>query len=105
MADLPLTLSGQLDAMLSPLAEPSPDVPASGERCEPTFDEAHAEWLRFYRIPACDIDPTGEYAGQYVAAYAGKLRGYDPDPVALRGRVAGMLDVHPERLVISFLDS
>ena len=99
MADLPSTFPAPV--FIDPLAEAGC---AAMDYPPPSFDEAHAEWLKFYRLPVADIDPTGEHAGQYVAVFGGTIRGYDADPIALRMRVAEELHVHPERLVISYLD-
>jgi hypothetical protein len=71
---------------------------------EPTYDEAQAEWWRFYQIPQDQIDPGGEHAGQFVACFDGVIRGYDPSEVTLRTRVAAELGVHPARLAVSYLD-
>ena len=104
MTDLPLTLTDVLGDTGTRAGVAKAETSVPDWWAEPTFDEAHAEWLRFYRIPAEDLDPTGDHAGQYVAALGATIRGYDADPVALRSRVASSLNVHPERLVISFLD-
>ena len=44
-----------------------------------------------------------KHPDQFVACFDGVIRGFDPDPLALRDRVAAELGVHPERLVISYL--
>jgi hypothetical protein len=69
---------------------------------EPTPDEAQAEWWRFYQIPQGEIDPGGKHIEQFVACFDAVIRGFDPDPLALRARVAAELSVHPERIVISY---
>jgi hypothetical protein len=69
---------------------------------EPTFEEAHYEWIRFYQIPQGEIDPGGMHIGQFVACFDGIIRGFDPDPLTLTARVAAELGIHPARIVISY---
>ncbi len=70
---------------------------------EPTFEEAHYEWIRFYQIPQGEIDPGGKHTGQFVACFDGVIRGFDHDPLVLTPRVAAELGIHPARIVISYL--
>lgn len=71
---------------------------------EPTFEECHAEWIRFddARKAGLKIDPDGTHPYQFVAFYDGRIHGYDKDPAKLRERTARELGVHPAWLVIDF---
>ena len=70
---------------------------------EPTFEECHAEWVRYFDTPAGVIDPGSKHSDEFVAFYDGKAVDYDPDPTELRDRAASTLSVHPARLVIAYL--
>lgn len=71
----------------------------------PLPEEIHTEWNRFFhRLGRGEIDPEGQHSGQYVAFYDDRVIDYGPDPVTLREAVAALLGVHPERVVISYLD-
>ena len=78
--------------------------PAVYSLTEPTLEESLAEWSRFYaRSEAGLVDPDGQHCDEYVAFFDGEVRGFGPDPVRLRLDAAHALNVHPERLVISYL--
>jgi len=71
---------------------------------EPHFDEVIAEWNRFHRaLQAGTVDESGELFEQYVAFFNNQVVDHDTDPTLLRKRVLKNLNIHPDRLVISFL--
>lgn len=82
---------------------PSQAPPAPHPLDEPTFEECHAEWVRYYDAPAGVIDPGLKHSDEFVAFYDGQAVDYGPDPTELRSRAAAMLGVHPARLVIAYL--
>ncbi len=84
-------------------AVPVPAPPPTGSPLdEPTFEECHAEWIRYSEAQnaGLKIDPDGTHPYQFIAFYEGRIVGYDKDQLALRKRVAAELGVHPARLVI-----
>ncbi len=86
------------------LADTAPPLPAAPSPLdEPTFEECHAEWVRFYDAPPGLVDPKFEHSDEYVAFYDGRAVAYDPDPTELLNRAAADLGVHPARLVIAYL--
>jgi hypothetical protein len=82
----------------------APPEPTGSLLDEPTFEECHAEWIRFddLRKAGLKIDPDGTHPYQFVAFYDELIRGYDKDPGVLRERVAAEVGVHPARLVIDY---
>lgn len=81
---------------------PPADEPVASLRDEPTFEECHAEWIRYHeaRKAGLKIDMTRHR--EYVAFYDGRIVGYGKDELELRKRTAMQLGVHPERLVIDY---
>jgi hypothetical protein len=92
--------SGPISTTIWPGPYPSATVYSLDE---PTFEEAHFEWIRFYQIPQGEVDPGGKHIGQFVACFDAVIRGFDPDPLVLTARVAAELNIHPARIVISYL--
>jgi len=73
---------------------------------ELSFEEVQAEWCRFAEFLATGcLDPGGTHAGQYVAFFENRVMGYGADPVELRRATARDNNIHPERVVISYLDA
>lgn len=70
---------------------------------EPTVEECHAEWVRYFDTPGSLLDPGHKHPDEYVAFHDGKPLDYDPDPTELRKRAAATFGIHPERLVIAYL--
>lgn len=69
----------------------------------PTFEECVEEYERYFADKdAGRISHAGIPDGNHVAYYGGHIHGYDPDPVALRARVAAALRVHPARVVVHY---
>lgn len=84
---------------------PAPAPPPAGSPLdEPTFEECHAEFNRFYEANRAGlIDPGNAHPNQFVAFYDGKVVGYGEDSLELRQRAAAELGVHPARLIVEFL--
>ena len=93
---------------LTPPADPAPAPAANGPPppdllAEPTFEECHAECLRYYedrkagRVSMRDVPE-----GHHVAYYAGRIVDHDADYTALRERAGAALGIHPARLVIDY---
>ena len=70
---------------------------------EPTFDECHAEALRFNADwVAGRITFEGVPDGHFVAYYDGRIVDHDADGYALQGRAAAALGVHFYRVYVSY---
>lgn len=85
----------------APPAEPPAD--AGRWLRPPTFEEAHTEWMRYWATPIEILDPGCRHAGQFVAFFDGKPRGYDPNPTALMERFFAAMDVHPNWVQFAYL--
>jgi hypothetical protein len=70
----------------------------------PTLDDVRPEWL-WVQEHAADgsIDPEGKYAGLHVAIYQQKVVGADTDPIRLQIRMSRELNVHPERVITTYI--
>lgn len=86
-------------------AVPVPAPPPTGSPLdEPTFEECHAEFNRFYDANRAGLlDPGHAHANQFVAFYDGRVVGYGEDYLELRQRAAAELCVHPARLIVEYL--
>lgn len=79
-------------------------VPAAPDLlAEPTFEESHAAWVRYYDdLKAGRVNFAGVPEGHHVAYYDGRILDHDADYIALRDRAATAAGVHWARLVIAY---
>jgi hypothetical protein len=71
----------------------------------PTLDDVRPEWLWVREhMEDGSIDPDNRYAGLHVAVYQQRVVGADTNPSRLRVRLSRELNIHPERLVVVFLN-
>ncbi len=71
----------------------------------PTWDEVIPEWKW---VRALQANPTQEftdrYGGQWVAVYQQRIVGQGLEPLSLEVTKARELGVHPERLVLTYVN-
>lgn len=82
---------------------PHPAAPTVDLLAEPTFEESHAQWLRYHddaragRLNGINIPPDN-----YYAYYEGRIVDHDPDFNVLLHRAAAKIGVHWARLYIGY---
>lgn len=83
-------------------AEPI-ETPSANLMDPPTHDEEDAEWARYRAAEKAGlVDPDGHHPNEWAAFYGGRVIDYGRDMIALQGRVAARLGVHPARVVMAF---
>lgn len=82
----------------------TPMPPMTDPTTEPTWEETHADWMRFYAAEKAGlIDPERQHTNQWVAFYDGRVVGYGDAGTPLQKRVAAELGVHWARVVVDYL--
>jgi Family of unknown function (DUF5678) len=71
----------------------------------PIWAEVMADW-KWVRALMADgsIDPENRYAGQHIAVLNQEIIGHGDNPLLLRVTMARKLGIHPERLVLTYLN-
>ena len=88
----------------TPVLNP-PSIPNTSTEllAEPTFEECHAEWIRYHEdLNAGRLHFREIPEGHHIAYYSGRIVDHDEDPILLTVRAAATLNIHPARLVVSY---